>query len=513
MGVFADSPLQPRWLLEALARLAGSDFAEIAYVCVIGDRPLASRGKRGLSPDSPGPLIWDIYRSLDAKMFGSAWSQPCSIASLVPASQRLGADTLADHAIDVAVAVGDVPDAAIATFAPCGVWRYCFGESHDTFEPNAGVREVLDGDDVTGCGVRVLRHGRGPRLAYESWSRTLRLSVARSRDNVFAKATRFLVRSLAALHREGPSMLDSLPIIPDTRGRRIEPDTARMAARLVKRAIDKATTVEQWSLAFRFVDIEPWNGSLAGFHRLVPPRDRFWADPFPLQRNGKSYIFFEELPFAAGRAHISVVEVDRDGRASEPVRVLERDYHLSYPFLVEDGGQLYMVPETAGNDTIEIYRCVDFPRKWRRERVLVDGVFAADATLHRADGRWWMFANLAARGAEIHDELHIFTSDALLGDWTPIAANPVKSDVRCARPAGKLFTVAGRLYRPAQICAPLYGAGISLQRVTRVDEAGLEEQEERRIVPAQDSGILGLHTINRAGDLSVIDAFARRARL
>jgi hypothetical protein len=58
----------------------------------------------------------------------------------------------------------------------------------------------------------------------------------------------------------------------------------------------------------------------------------------------------------------------------------------------------------------------------------------------------------------------------------------------------------------------LYGAGIALQRVTRLDDR-FEEREERRIVPAQAEGVLGLHTINRCGDLSVTDAFVRRPRL
>ena len=100
-------------------------------------------------------------------------------------------------------------------------------------------------------------------------------------------------------------------------------DITRVGTRVARRAAEKILTVEQWLLAFRFADIEPWSGSLEGFFRLEPPKDRFWADPFPIQRNGKSYIFFEELAFAAGKAHISVIEVDRQGRASPPVRVLE----------------------------------------------------------------------------------------------------------------------------------------------------------------------------------------------
>jgi hypothetical protein len=33
-----------------------------------------------------------------------------------------------------------------------------------------------------------------------------------------------------------------------------------------------------------------------------------------------------------------------------------------------------------------------------------------------------------------------------------------------------------------------------------------------RILPPADSGLLGIHTLNRAGDLTVVDAFARRRR-
>jgi hypothetical protein len=170
-----------------------------------------------------------------------------------------------------------------------------------------------------------------------------------------------------------------------------------------------------------------------------------------------------------------------------------------------------MVPETANNRTIEVYRCVEFPHKWTLERVLLKDVFCADATLHREDGRWWMFANHAHHGADVNDELCIFTADRLLGDWEPHRRTPVKSDVRGARPAGRLFRQGGRLYRPGQIGAPHYGAGIALHCVKRLTRDEYVEEEDRRIVPRSEA-VLGIHTINRAGDLSVTDAFFRRAR-
>jgi hypothetical protein len=36
---------------------------------------------------------------------------------------------------------------------------------------------------------------------------------------------------------------------------------------------------------------------------------------------------------------------------------------------------------------------------------------------------------------------------------------------------------------------------------------------QQQILPAEQDGILGLHTVNRAGALTVVDGFAQRARI
>jgi hypothetical protein len=288
-----------------------------------------------------------------------------------------------------------------------------------------------------------------------------------------------------------------------------------LAGRIAWRALQRLACVEQWAIAYRFgMNAHgPSIGELAQFRRLVPPKDRLWADPFPLHVGGRYFIFFEELPFATGKAHISAVEVRRDGSHGEPVRVLERDYHLSYPFLLEHAGELYMVPETGENRTVELYRCVEFPHRWRLERTLLDGARFVDATLHRERDRWWMFSNVPAEGAQSDDELHLFFASGLGGPWREHPRNPVRSDARCARPAGRLYWHDGALHRPAQICVPAYGSGISIQRVLRLSTRDYVEHEVGRIVPQAGDGVCGLHTLNRAGELGVVDVFSRRLRL
>jgi hypothetical protein len=516
VGVFADAPMQPRWLFEALAQVAAADCAELSLVCT-GE---AARRETA-------PALWRAFESFDTRFVARRdVSSASDIRLLAPGSRRAQIDprsaagNVAVRALglDVAVVLGDVDPAPLERVARFGSWRYAFGDAHDPRERLAGVHEVVSGSPTTSVAIRIRANG-SERIACRSWSRTLDWSVAQNRANLFSKASAFLARSLAALHARGQRWLDEETVEAAGAAACSIGDAPlairnipRLGAKLVARALERAFTVGQWSIAFRFAQQESWEPSLAGFHRLAPPRDRFWADPFPLVRGERAWIFFEELEYGAGKADISVVEVDRAGRASRPRKVLQRDYHLSYPSLIEDGGELYMIPESAGNHTVEIYRCVEFPHRWRREKVLIDGLWCADATVWRAEDRWWMFVNTGNEGAEIHDELHIFSAPRLLGPWSPHPRNPVKSDIRCARPAGSLFTEGGALYRPAQICAPIYGAGVSLQRVTKLTPHEYAEVEERRILPPEGAGFIGMHTINRAGDLSVADVFARRSR-
>ena len=497
VGVFADRRVQPRWLVDAFIRIAASDFAEIVVVAAARGAPASS------------PLAWQLYERLDRSVFGADPSDGLDLATALTQGRFLPFENFdsSETDLDVAFALGDFDDTQLDGIARHGVWRFALD----------GVREVAEGMPVTSSGLHVRLHaGARPRLAYQSWSRTNSLSVARNRDPLLRKSAEFAWRALRELHRSGHGWLEQCKPV-DAQAPHALPtlraaDIARIGGRIAARGIEKALSVEQWFLAFSF-EKKIVSGDLQGFTRLMPPPDRYWADPFVLEKNGRYFIFFEDLPFAAGKAHISMVEVTREGGATAPVKVLERDYHLSYPFLVEQDGELYMIPESGRNRTVEVYRCVDFPLRWRLERVLLDGVRLVDATFHRGEDRWWMFANAAAGGSRMFDdELHLFHADRLLGEWKPHLRNPVKSDVRGARPAGQLFWRNGALLRPAQICVPRYGAGISMNRVLRLTPSEYAERQVERVLPSAESGLLGIHTVNRAAELTVVDAFARRRR-
>lgn len=523
IALFASSRMQPRSIVDALAGIAASEFAEIVLIAV---------SKR------PAPCIpwrWRAYSAIDQWAFPTETrsSEPTDLVSRLDAIRTLElpehiagpvvvniwkAEIAALH-LDVVFVLGDFEHQSLKGMARFGVWYFEFGAQSEGCTGLEGFREVADGQAMTMSKLSARLANDSRQSLYVSQSRTSPFSVTRNRDRLLRRAAQFPGRVLKELHRSR-SMAQERPIraqLPhrepaSTASLEVARSLAGIGERIVERGFQKLLYVDQWFLACRFSNGDAEEPQLGKFACLMPPKDRFWADPFPLERDGRHYIFFEELIFAEGKAHIAVVEVGRNGYCSKPQRVLERPYHLSYPFLIEAEGQLFMVPETGQNGTVELYRCLNFPDRWVLEKVLLRLPHAVDATLHYADEKWWMFVNVGTDDADVHDELHLYHADSLCGEWQAHRLNPIKSDVRSARPAGRLYERDGQLYRPSQIGAPLYGSGISINQVLKLSPEDYLEQEVERYVAPNADRIFGVHTFNRAGSLSVVDGFARRKR-
>ena len=246
----------------------------------------------------------------------------------------------------------------------------------------------------------------------------------------------------------------------------------------------------------------------AGWHDLPDDRLRFYADPFPIVRNGQLTVFVEEYPHATGKGIISAVAFGPDGPLGRPEPVLELPYHLSYPFVFEQDGAVWMVPESCAAGTIDLFRATRFPGGWIKDRTLVSGVTASDATLHEVDGRWWLFATVKD-GGSYSDALHLWSAPDLKASFTAHAGNPVLIDSASARPAGRMVDRQGALYRPVQDCRAGYGAALGLARVTRLDDEGFDQTVETVLTAGPNWPGRHLHTLNNAGGFEFIDGTGR----
>lgn len=233
---------------------------------------------------------------------------------------------------------------------------------------------------------------------------------------------------------------------------------------------------------------------------LRKPRKRVLADPFPIVMNGKAYVLCECVDTYKGS--IAIIDITDPSNPSPPVVVIELPTHVSYPYVVRENEHIYCIPETSEAREVYLYRAVDFPYKWTREAVLIKDFAAVDSTIFRHDGRWWLMCSATGQS----HNLFAWHSNDIHGPWTPHMGNPIKTDIRSARPAGTPFIHNGELYRPAQDCSGTYGARLIINRIQRLTLSEFEEEEMNVIEPFRESPYPdGLHTVSSAGSVLLCD--------
>ena len=266
-----------------------------------------------------------------------------------------------------------------------------------------------------------------------------------------------------------------------------------------------------WRVGWRRGESLAAEGLGEGWTNLPDDGRRFYADPFPIVWRERTFLFVEEFEHRRGKGVISAVEFGPQGPLGSPQPVLERPVHLSYPFVFERDGEVWMIPESGVAGTVDLYRALDFPGSWKLETTLVSGVVASDATLAEWGGRWWMFATVRDGGA-FSDTLWLWSAPDFRGPWKAHPRNPVLIDIASARPAGRMFARGGALYRPVQDCRGGYGAALGFARVDRLDEGGFAQTLETVVRPGSDWPGRRLHTYNAAGGFEFIDGSALALR-
>lgn len=223
------------------------------------------------------------------------------------------------------------------------------------------------------------------------------------------------------------------------------------------------------------------------------PAHRFRADPFGWVDGDTARLLFEDYGYGERKGLIR----------SEDEKPLfsEEDFHLSYPFLFVFEGQWYCLPESFESRSVRLYRWNEKQQQFIFFRTLLHDVELTDPTLQEIDGRWWLFSTPRALS---NTSLHLYYSDSPFGLFKPHENNPVKWDVRGARPAGHLFQHYGIWYRPAQDCSVSYGSRVVIHRIEEISPTAYRETQVKTIEPIAPYSD-GLHTLSRWGNRTLID--------
>lgn len=347
------------------------------------------------------------------------------------------------------------------------------------------------------------------------------LSVKRNRYAPYWGTTHFVIQKLCELHQYGWDFVKARAIPEGTyQGKRKiyrTPNNWEMVKwagpQLLKKAAQKTilrpfqpASHLHWQIAIRrsaLTLLEEGPQVLPSFKWLDAPRGHFYADPMLIERDGKTWLFVEDYQYAQSRGCISVAEVASTGEVGPFTPCLTRPYHLSYPLVFEHRGEIFMLPETAHNNTVELYRATNFPLEWKFEKVLLPSRTLDTTPLYR-DGRWWFFTTIQEpSGYGSFGQL--FSAETLTDPWTLHPASPISWTVETARGGGRIVEIGGKLVRPTQSCCPSYGYSFSLQEITKLDKEGFAERKLATYNPTWNPSLRRIHTYARSGEIELID--------
>ncbi len=415
----------------------------------------------------------------------------------------------------------DVVEEKILDASKNGVWSFQFGENYSSCTKYVGFYEVLLGrPDVKVTLLQLLSKTTQGSIIdtaffnrHWSFAKTKRTTLEAS-VNLFFKNIRKL-RGLGHLpshsmsdssaHLRSPSLKETLQYIMSF--------YLRVWSKII-RYIDSLVLGARYGCWTLFIgEGDFMTADLSALKPIKLPKREFWADPFIFEYKEEKFVFFENYGYNTKRGKISCGKIE-NSELVDIQDVLDLKYHLSFPFIFEEDGMLYLMPETKENNRLELYRCIDFPGKWELHATAFEGEKVVDAFFHNDDsGQKWMFVNKqAAPFAPADSELYIYKVGSLqLNNLEPHKLNPVIINSRKARNGGAIFKFKNETYRPSQANTDgVYGRALN---VNKIEKLTLEEYVEKDIVtvyPDFHKGLMAMHHLHQSGSLFVIDAAYRK---
>nr|WP_235829502.1 formyl transferase [Croceicoccus estronivorus] len=231
------------------------------------------------------------------------------------------------------------------------------------------------------------------------------------------------------------------------------------------------------------------------------------ADPFGLRGEDCLHVFVESYDYRTRHGVIERLLFDGRNVLVDRRVSLREPWHLSYPFVFEGEGAIWMLPEAHRSGRLTLYRAHRDLDDWRPECVIDLDCIPVDASILNWQGRWWLFYSSAASKTSKLAHLHVAWAENLCGPWVFHPKNPVRIASDSARPGGKPIVMDGRIMLPVQDCSRTYGGAIRPLWIDLQSEIGiLAEAGEPLAIPSSAYPYShGMHTLTACGPVTLID--------
>lgn len=208
------------------------------------------------------------------------------------------------------------------------------------------------------------------------------------------------------------------------------------------------------------------------------------ADPFLFVHNGRLFLFYEmKRNYSPGVICMtSTMDLLHWTKAQQ---VLKEDFHLSYPFVFEEKGSVYMIPETSDIGDIRLYKADDdslshftFYKTLVSKEVFDTEIGYADSSVLINDDGYYLISSIERNRMNY---LYLFVSNHLNGPYSEHPCSPICIDSKYGRNGGCLLVDNnGDFFRVAQDCEKRYGDNIHLLKIDKLSRDAYKEHVVRQ---------------------------------
>ena len=273
-------------------------------------------------------------------------------------------------------------------------------------------------------------------------------------------------------------------------------------SKIIKRLVLRKKQI--WNVGFQK---NSWrNLDLKDISEIKNPKNRFLADPFIFTKNSQTAIFVEDFSFKTKKGSISSVLI-KDGEINKPLKIIDENFHLSFPFIFEYNDNLYMLPESRHDRSLRIYECVDFPFNWKFSHKIMDNIDAVDSIIFYKDPYWWLMTNIGDKNSlDFSSKSYLFYSNSPIStNWKAHKKNPVIFSSDHSRNGG-LIIEKNKIFRVRQEYGfSQYGKQVSLSEIEILTPDDFSEKFVLEIKPSSLNRVKGVHHLSTDGNFSVID--------
>ena len=203
------------------------------------------------------------------------------------------------------------------------------------------------------------------------------------------------------------------------------------------------------------------------------------ADPFLFIKDDTLYLFYEDKKMYHNGV-ITMIKTSDLMHWSDPVTVLKEPCHLSYPWVFEENGRIYMIPETCSLNSIRLYEANENLTKFSYVKTILtdsreyaDGFSFSDTSIYKKDGYYYLMTTINDGETNI---LRLYISDKFDTGYMEHPMSPICSNNNYGRNAGSLFKYESRLYRVAQNCEKRYGDNVNLLEIEEMSPTVYKER-------------------------------------